>query len=133
MNDCVFCRIVANEIPCYKVYEDASVLAFFDIAPVSPGHTVIIPKRHFANLEEVPESELSALIIAVKKVGRLLKDKLRILGYNISENNDSVAGQIVPHLHFHLVPRRNGDNLKLWPGGKYGPGEAEDLLARLRA
>lgn len=131
--NCLFCRIIAGEIPCYKVYEDGQTFAFLDIAPVNPGHTLIVPKRHFSSLEDIPEDELSALIRSVKAVGALLKDKLDILGYNVSENNDPVAGQVVPHVHFHLIPRHPGDGLHLWPQHKYGAGEAEALIARLSA
>ena len=129
--DCIFCKIIAGEIPSFKVYEDESVLAFLDIAPVNPGHTLIVPKKHYENMEEIPEDELSWLAVAIKKVGKAVKDGLGAEGYNITENNDPIAGRIVPHLHFHVIPRREGDGLKLWPQGKYGEGEAEEVARQI--
>ena len=131
MNNCVFCKIISGEIPGYKVYEDDSTLAFLDIAPVSHGHTLVVTKKHYANMEEVPAEELSDLIKAVKKVGRALKDGLEIQGYNIQVNNGPAAGQIVPHLHFHVTPRIEGDGLQLWPQGKYKDGEAEEIIKKI--
>jgi len=125
---CIFCRIINQELPSYRVYEDEKTLAFLDIAPVNPGHMLVVPKKHYENMEAIPEAELKELIIAVKKIGALLKNKLGATGYNIAENNDPSAGQIIPHLHFHLIPRRAGDGLELWPQHKYQAGEAEEIL-----
>jgi histidine triad (HIT) family protein len=129
--ECLFCKIVAGTIPCYKIYEDENVLAFLDIAPVNPGHTLVIPKKHHQNIEAIPQEELCRVIAAVKKIGLALKSRLSVEGYNIQVNNDPISGQIIPHLHFHIVPRKPGDNLTLWPQGKYGPNEAEKLAAQL--
>ncbi|MDD5071211.1 MAG: HIT family protein [Patescibacteria group bacterium] len=131
--DCIFCKIISGEIPCYKVYEDKDTLAFLDIAPVNPGHTLIVPKKHYANIEEIPEGESAEVMAAIKKVGKAMKDGLGAEGYNVMENNDPVAGQIIPHLHFHIIPRKPGDGLKLWPQGKYAEGEAEEIVKRLSA
>ena len=130
---CIFCKIVSGEIPSYKVYEDDQTLAFLDIKPTNPGHTLVITKAHYSNLEDVPEAELSSLILAVKKVGKLLKDKLGIVAYNLSENNDPLAGQIIPHLHFHVIPRRAGDGHQLWKQSEYGAGEAEEIIRKLQS
>lgn len=130
---CIFCKIVAGEIPSFKVYEDEGVYAFLDIAPVNYGHTLVVTKKHYANMEEIPEEELCRLIKAVKKVGKALKDGLGAAGYNIGENNDPVAGQVVPHIHFHVIPRRIDDGLKLWPQGKYGEGEAENVAEKIKS
>ena len=129
---CIFCKIVAGEIPANKVYEDENTLAFLDIKPVNPGHTLVIPKKHYQNLEEIPEQELSFLILMVKKIGAQLKDKLKVEGYAISANNDLVAGQIVPHLHFHIIPRHEGDGHEPWSRREYAPGEAEEILKKLK-
>ena len=129
---CIFCKIVAGEIPSYKIYEDEQVLAFLDIAPVNPGHTLVVPKKHYANLEEAPEEVLCALMKAIKKIGVQMKSGLGVAGYNIMENNDQVAGQIIPHLHFHIIPRKSGDGLELWPQGKYAEGEAEKTVEKLK-
>jgi histidine triad (HIT) family protein len=128
MENCIFCKIANGEIPSYKVYEDDKALAFLDIAPVSPGHTLIIPKKHFQNMESIPDDELIHSIKVVKKIGQVIKKKLNAPGYNISVNNDPIAGQIVPHLHFHVIPRKEGDGLKLWPQEKIDPKKAMEIL-----
>lgn len=112
---CIFCKIINKEIPAEQVYEDEKTLAFLDIKPVHPGHTLVIPKKHAANLEEIDVDDLQALIFIVKKIGKMLKDKLGVPGYNVVVNNDPVAGQEVPHLHFHIIPRHFDDNLKVLP------------------
>lgn len=131
--DCIFCKIVNGEIPSYKIFEDEKNLAFLDIAPTSYGHTLVIPKIHYKNLEEIPEGELQNLAVAIKKVGALLKEKLKISGYNITENNDPIAGQIVPHIHFHIVPRYEGDGLELWPQKKLSDEQAKEILLKVRS
>lgn len=130
--DCIFCKIIKGEIPCYKVYEDDDVIAFLDINPVSLGHVLVMPKEHFVNFEDVSEKALIATIKVVKLLGQNLKDKLGIVGYNVYENNDPVSGQIIPHLHFHIIPRHEGDQLGLWPQGKYEAGQAEEVLNKIK-
>jgi len=128
---CIFCQIVNREIPAQIVYEDVDTLAFLDIKPVNPGHILVIPKKHYQNLEEVPVEELQKIIVIVKKMGALLKEKLGVAGYNIAENNDPVAGQIIPHLHFHVIPRHQDDCNNLWDQRDYQPGEAEEVMKKL--
>ena len=130
--DCIFCKIVKGELPCYKVYEDEKIFAFLDIAPVSDGHTLVIPKKHYANLEKISDDDLSCLMKAIKKIGKALKHELAVDGYNIQLNNGSIAGQIVPHIHFHIIPRKQKDGLKLWPQGKYNAGEAEKAAEKIK-
>jgi histidine triad (HIT) family protein len=130
--DCIFCKIAKGEIPSYKVYEDDDALAFLDIAPVSPGHTLVIPKKHYKNIEEITEDELCSLIKVVKRIGLNTKKKLGAQGYNACMNNDPVAGQLIPHIHFHIIPRQAGDGLKPWPQGKYPEGEAEKIIAKIK-
>lgn len=130
--DCIFCKIIAGEIPSYKVYEDENVLAFLDINPVNPGHTLVIPKKHFANFEEADEETLCRVIKIVKKVGLSLKNNLSAPGYNVQVNNDPAAGQIVPHLHFHVTPRLEADGLGLWPQKKYKANQAEEVLDKIK-
>jgi len=130
--DCIFCKIVAGEIPSHKIYEDQDVLAFLDISPVHPGHALVIPKKHFDNLEEIDEASLAKVMNVVKKIGVALKAGLGYEGYNVQLNNDPVAGRIVPHLHFHLIPRLKDDGLRLWPQGKYEPGQAEEVAEKIK-
>lgn len=129
---CLFCKIVKNELPSTKVYESETALAFMDIAPVNPGHVLIVPKEHYQNLEDAPEEVVCELIKVVKKIGKAVKSGLEVEGYNIAFNSDPVAGQIIPHLHFHVIPRHKDDGLGLWPGGEYGEGELENVLGKIK-
>lgn len=130
---CVFCKIVAGEIPAYKIYEDEQTLAFLDINPVNPGHVLVVPKKHAANLEEIEAEELSALMSTVKMMGARLKERLGYEGYNVLMNNDPVSGQAIPHVHFHIIPRKAGDGLNRWPENKYAEGEAEKIMEKLKS
>lgn len=132
MDDCIFCKIVKGEIPSYKVYEDKNILAFLDIAPVSSGHVLVIPKKHFQNIEEISADELCFIAAAVKSIGLKIKNNLGVAGYNVCVNNDPVAGQLIPHLHFHIIPRNNEDDLKPWPQKRYEEGEAEKVLKKIK-
>ena len=108
MGDCIFCRIVRGEIPCFKVYEDERVLAFEDINPISEGHTLIIPKNHAENLWEIPSEDLSAIHLASKKLIRAIKDALNPDGVAVLQLNGKGAKQLVMHYHLHLMPRKAG-------------------------
>lgn len=109
MTDCIICKIINNEIPGYKVYEDDSLLAFLDIKPRAKGHTVVVLKRHAPTVEDLTEEEVKVLFATVKKVAAKLKVTLKPDGFSIGWNNGSAAGQVVPHLHVHIMPRWNGD------------------------
>lgn len=130
--NCLFCKIASGENPSYKVYEDDFVLAFLDIFPVSPGHVLVIPKKHFPNYEAIDEEYLIRVYSVVKKIGAVLKSALHVPGYNTMVNNDPVAGQIIPHFHVHIIPREVGDGLKLWSQGEYKDGEAELILNKIK-
>ena len=124
-NDCVFCAIAAGEIPCFKVFEDDFALAYLDINPFSEGHTLVIPKAHTTGLLDTPEETLAALLARVKKVAAHLKSALGCDGFHILQNNGAAAGQTVGHIHFHIVPRRNGDPIEF----ANRPGDMEQLKA----
>ncbi|MFA6410182.1 MAG: HIT family protein [Candidatus Buchananbacteria bacterium] len=130
--NCIFCQIISGQIPSTKIYEDDKVLAFLDIAPVNDGHTLVVPKKHYVNLEEVPEADLCEIIKVVKKIGKAFKQGLGVLGYNINENNDPIAGQIIPHLHFHIIPRIENDGLQLWPQRKYPNGTMQEVADQIK-
>jgi histidine triad (HIT) family protein len=130
---CIFCKIIDGELPSYKIYEDEKTFAFLDVRPSNPGHILVIPKKHCKNIEEASDDDLGALMMTIKKMGKLLKDKLGAKGYNVTENNDPISGQKVPHLHFHLIPRHEGDGHAEWPQREYKPGEAEEIIKKLQA
>ena len=104
-NDCIFCKIVAGEIPSAKVYEDEDVLAFLDISQVSKGHTLVIPKKHSRNLYDTSPEVASKLFAAVPKIANALKDTYNPVGLNLLNNNEAEANQSVFHLHLHLIPK----------------------------
>ena len=104
-NNCIFCAIAAGEIPSFKVYEDDLVLAYLDINPFSEGHTLVIPKNHYTGLLDTPADVLTEIIVRVQKVAAHLKATLPCDGFNVLQNNGTAAGQTVPHIHFHIVPR----------------------------
>ena len=115
----IFTHIVQGEIPCHKLYEDAHTLAFLDINPVSHGHCLVISKQEYATLEEAPDEVAAAVMAAVKRVGAAVKATLGADAYNVLLNNGSAAGQEVPHLHVHIIPRYTGDGVRFgWKPGK---------------
>ena len=110
-NDCIFCAIAAGEIPSFKVYEDDDVLAYLDINPFTKGHTLVIPKQHCTGLLDAEDSLLASIMPKVKKVAAHIKSALPCDGFNILQNNGEAAGQIVRHIHFHILPRYAGEPL----------------------
>lgn len=132
MEDCIFCKIVRGEIPSAKVFENEKVLAFLDINPVSRGHTLVIPKTHYASYPEMPADVLAALGEVLQKIGEVVKSQLDFAGFNILLNNDRAAGQLIDHSHFHLIPRNVGDGVMDWPPVRpYAEGEMEAIRAVL--
>lgn len=108
----IFSKIISGEIPSMKVFESGSALAFLDISPVCKGHTLVIPKKEVKNIFELDESEYLGLMEGIKETALILKDKLGADGINIFSSSGEAAGQTVMHLHFHLLPRFDGDGLK---------------------
>ena len=111
---CVFCRIVKGIEPSWTVYEDDLVKAFFDINPVSEGHTLIVPKKHYETIYTIPEKELKRIIVVAKKIAEIYKKALQVNAVNILHASGKEAQQSVFHFHIHLVPRRENDGLNLW-------------------
>ena len=107
--DCLFCKIVAGEIPSHKVYEDDFVYAFLDIYPSSEGHTIVLPKQHFTRFTDMSEKEAASLFASVNKIAKTVENTLKLEGMNVGINNGEIAGQTVPHVHVHIIPRRAGD------------------------
>ena len=123
--DCIFCSIVAGKIPCFKLYENESTLAFMDINPASEGHALVIPKAHDANVHDISESAIIATVLTAKKIAAALNKTLDPDGLNLLQCNGTGAAQSVMHFHMHVLPRKNGDNLKLNWGLE--PGNMEDI------
>jgi histidine triad (HIT) family protein len=130
--DCVFCKIVAGEIPAEKVYEDEDLLAFLDITPINAGHTLLIPKKHYENIFEIPNNVLKKIVIKIRDVGGAIKKSTKADGLNVGMNNNPAAGQVVPHAHFHLIPRYTDDGHKHWQGRKYKDDEILKVAKEIR-
>ena len=109
MSECIFCRIVRGELDAYIVYEDERTMAFLDVNPLAEGHVLVVPKRHLQAFEDMTEEDACALSRAVLKVDRAVMKALGVDSTTIGVNNGGAAGQVVPHLHVHIVPRRYGD------------------------
>jgi histidine triad (HIT) family protein len=133
MNDCLFCKIINKEIPAVIVFEDDNVLAFLDIHPVNPGHTLIVPKIHSEGLLDADDKVLEEMIVATKKVAVAILRGLGYEAFNLEQNNGKIAGQVIPHLHWHIVPRTADDGLTHWPGKEYVEGEDQIIAEKIRS
>ncbi|MDM8550921.1 HIT family protein [Desulfobacterales bacterium HSG2] len=135
MEDCIFCKIIKGDIPCFKVYEDDKVLAFADVNPISEGHTLIIPKRHAENIWEVSDEEITAIHLASKKVAHAMKEALKPEGIAFLQLNGRAVNQVVMHYHLHLIPRVSGapelpvTNWELKPGDMEAIGKTAEKIA----
>lgn len=134
MKDCIFCKIVAGEIPSTRVYEDDAVLAFLDIAPIVRGHVLVIPKAHYDPLTAIPTDTLGRVMDAVRRIAAAQMAGLRADGVNVHHATGAAAGQVVPHAHFHVIPRFAGDGHRWnWAAGRYDdPGQMAAVADRIR-
>lgn len=133
MPNCLFCKIVRGEIPATKILENDGALAFLDIHPVNPGHTLVIPKEHAANIFEISKDSWAKMQEMVRKTAAAIEKGMRADGVNLMMNNREHAGQIIDHAHVHLIPRFKGDGLKHWGHRDYKEGEAQEVAAKIRA
>lgn len=113
--DCIFCKIASGDVPADKVYEDDKVVAFLDLRPSNKGHTLVIHRTHTPDLPATPDGILTDLVPRVKKIATAIMKTTGASGFNLNLNNGSVAGQVIFHLHFHIIPRFENDGLKLFP------------------
>ncbi|MDW8185022.1 MAG: HIT family protein [Anaerolineae bacterium] len=113
MNGCVFCAIVARQQPAEIVYEDEQTMAFMDIHPANPGHTLVIPKRHAATIFDIDEEDAAAVMRTAVRVARAIQKALTPDGLNLVQSNGRAGGQEIFHLHVHVIPRWVGDGLRL--------------------
>jgi len=134
IENCVFCKIVAGQLPCDKVYEDDLVLCFLDIAPLNPGHALLIPKEHHTSATTLPDEAAARMFQLAPRLAQALVRATDSGGFNLILSNGTPAGQVVPHVHLHLVPRRADDGLVL-PTRSVAYASAEekaDMLAKVR-
>ncbi len=135
MDNCIFCKIIAGEIPSASIYEDEDFKVILDISPAAKGHALILPRQHYANLYELPEELCGKVMKLAKRLAVHMTEKLGCDGFNLVQNNGEVAGQTVFHFHLHLIPRyKDGDNKDLltWNQLSYQDGEADQLVGLLK-
>ena len=132
-DNCIFCKIAAGEIPSATLYEDDDFRVILDIEPASKGHALILPKEHYANLYELDDELAAKAMVLAKKMITKLTAILGCDGYNVVQNNGTVAGQTVFHFHMHLIPRYQGDGVKLgWKQGTLTDEVKEEILTKIR-
>lgn len=128
-DNCIFCKIIAGEIPSHTLYEDEQFKVILDVGPATKGHALILPKDHYANLYELPEETAADAMKLTKKMMITMTEKLKCDGFNVIQNNGEVAGQTVFHFHMHLIPRYKNDGEIL----KYIAGEPnQEELAKIK-
>lgn len=116
--NCIFCKILAGEIPSTAVYEDDDFKAILDVNPAARGHVIILPKNHAANVYELPDEDASKIMVVAKKIATAIEKAYHCDGVNILQNNGEAAGQTVFHLHVHVIPRFKGDTVNIgWKQG----------------
>ncbi len=133
-DNCIFCKIIAEEIPSAILYEDADFKAIMDISPAAKGHTIILSKRHAANLFELDDDTAEKALLIARKLAKAIQAELHCDGMNLLQNNGEAAGQTIFHFHMHLIPRYHGDQVQTtWVHGTYEDGEAAALAAAIAA
>ena len=123
--DCIFCKIVKGDLPSTKVYEDKRFLAFLDLNPINKGHVLVIPKDHHNTFLNTPVDLSKDVLALVKTLAPAVMTASGANGFNLLVNNGKTAGQLVDHVHFHIIPRLKDDNLHHWPGKQYLDNEME--------
>ena len=132
--NCIFCKIVAGQVPCFKLAEDETTISFMDINPVNPGHALAVAKGHWPTVDVIPADVLAAVARTAQKVAKAVFKELKPVGVNLLQANGEGAGQSVPHLHIHIMPRRAGDGVILnWEPKPGDMKEIEAVYRRLKA
>ena len=132
--DCIFCGIISGRIPCTKIFENQSVLAFLDIHPAAEGHVLVVPKTHVERIDQADGQVLSEIGKVLPKLTGAVKKAIQADGYNVLCNNGPASGQAVGHLHFHIIPRKTGDNvMKPWKPIEYHSGRLQQIEQKINA
>lgn len=132
MNECIFCKIVKGEVPASKIYDDTDVMAFLDINPATPGHVLVIPKKHSVSILDTDEIIFEKVMNAVKIISERVKNRLNADGINVLQNNGRQSGQLVDHLHVHVIPRYANDNFVLrFPRAHVSPEDMKNIQEKL--
>lgn len=132
MQDCIFCKIVSGEIPSRKIYEDKGTIAFLDINPSNPGHTLVVPKKHSKDIVDAEDAEIEKLFLVAKEIVKRLRERLGADGVNVLQNNGRHAGQVVDHIHLHVMPRFSGDSIVIsYPRVKLEEKDFDEIQKKL--
>lgn len=139
---CIFCKIIAGEIPCHKLYEDDRVLAFLDVGPLSNGHALVIPKGHYKTIDQMPAEDAAAMGRIIPSLSKAIMQATGATSWNLLQNNGEAAGQVVPHVHLHIIPRFAGDARETptpgnglpfsWPASEVDHAEAGKSAEKIR-
>lgn len=132
MEDNIFMKIVRRELPADIVYEDEDTLAFLDINPTAPGHTLVVPKKPAVNIFDVDAETLAKTVATVRKISPAVRDAVGAHGVHINSNHEAAAGQIVFHLHFHIIPRHDRSEFEFWPHKEAEPEEQKKIAEKIR-
>ncbi len=128
---CIFCSIISGDLPCIEVFQDKDFIAIMDKYPISRGHTLVLPKKHYVTLLQMPSTEVGRLYSLASVIAKAVVSATGADGFNMGQNNGTSANQIVPHVHVHLVPRFKGDSPDgRWPARTVASNEALDSIAQ---
>lgn len=131
---CIFCKIAAGTIPCFKIYEDDLVISFLDIGPVVLGHTLVIPKKHYRNVLDVPAEVISSISSRLPMLARAVISVVQAPACHVLLNSGVEAMQSVHHLHYHIIPRKHGDGFGVpWPAGRLDAGIGRQMASKIAA
>ncbi|MBU1037211.1 HIT family protein [Patescibacteria group bacterium] len=130
--ECIFCKIVEGDLPCYKIYEDKRLIAFLDINPVNKGHVLVCPKDHYLNFLDTPVDLIKDLIVAAHYLAAAVTEAVGAKDFNLGINNGKIAGQMIDHVHFHIIPRFTNDNLHPWPGKTLADDEMKRIMGNIK-
>lgn len=133
MEKTIFAKIIDRELPADIVYEDNDTLAFMDISPNAPGHTLVIPKKPVVNIFDADDATLAAVVRTLRVVAPAVRDAVGAKGVHINSNHGEEAGQVVPHLHFHIIPRRTRDEFSFWEPQEIDPTVTKTISDAIRA
>lgn len=132
-NNCIFCKIAAGEIPSATLFEDEEFRVILDVGPAAKGHMLVLPKKHYADILEMPEDLTARAFLTAKKMAEKMEQVLDCDGINVVQNNHEAAGQTVFHFHIHLIPRKKNDKIGLgWKPGTLSDADREELLEKFR-
>ncbi len=132
MENCLFCKIVRGEIPCERIYEDEHTFAFLDIKPLNEGHTLVVPKAHHTDMMDTPKEVFLRVMETVHTLAPVIKNVVGADAINLGNNNGAAAGQVIFHLHAHIIPRHTGDGYHPWHReGSSSPASLKETQARI--